>query len=90
MSIDSAMRILGPVVLLINFATTFLCLRPKRGVLFTFGVYAVYAAATCAVVYLTGIIDSPWVTVSGVMFLPVNLYLFKGQASQIVFAFFLP
>ncbi len=90
MIIDNAVRIIGPIVLIFNFSATFMCLRRKRGALFTIAVYAAYALALSAVTYLTGIMDMPIATFSGVLFLPINLLLFRGQISRIVFAFFMP
>ncbi len=84
------MRLLGPVILLVNFSTSFLCLRPKRGRLYTYGVFAGYAVLLSAVTYLTGIMDTPFVMISGIIFLPATLFLFREQNFQIVFAFFLP
>ncbi len=90
MNIDNALMIIGPVVMVINVITMFLCLRPKFGIFFTISVYVVYAAVVHLLLVFTGTLDTPFMKVGGVLFLPVILLLFHGMVFQKVFAFFLP
>lgn len=90
MLLDRMMPYLGPVVLVANFTNIFLCLRPKRGMVFTIGVLAACVAAVhCLVVFvLSG--HTPLERFSGLLFAPVMLLLFKGQTFQKLFAIFMP
>ncbi len=89
MILDSVMPYLGPIVLVVNIATMTLCLRPKRDTRFTLLVLAAFAIA---VHLLTSFMVNTYPTAArfcGILFLPAMLLLFRGQAFQKVFAFFL-
>lgn len=89
MIVDKAMAILGPIVLLSNITTMFFCFRPKRGMFFTVSVLAVYTVVIYALVFLLGTVNPALIRFSGLIFLPVMLWLFRGQIFQKVFAFFM-
>ncbi len=93
MIIDNAKIFIGPVMMLANFTATFLCLRPKRGMLFTIGALALYSAAVHFLIQLIarhiGIIDTFLAGFIAILFLPMNILLFRGQVFQKVFAFFM-
>ncbi|MDR2897911.1 MAG: GHKL domain-containing protein [Spirochaetaceae bacterium] len=89
MNIDNALMIIGPFVAFINLSAMFVYMRPKHG-----NVYTIFMLILCSVglhflMLFTGILDTPAEKYTGILFLPVNIWLFKGYPFQIVFAFFL-
>ncbi len=89
MSIDNAIMIIGPVTIIVNVATLIVFLRPKYGVLFTIGVFVATTIAGHIQMMLTGMLDSTASKFMGVMFIPLHIWLFRGQVFQKIFVFFL-
>ncbi len=90
MILNQAMPILGPVVLVINFAMIFMCLRPKYNMLFT--ILAVGAMSVCIQAFTVWLLtfDPPLVRYLGIFYVPLIIWIFNGQAFQKLFAFFIP
>ncbi len=88
MSVDIVINMIGPVVLIVNIASLFLCFRPKNGTLFTIAVLAAYGAAV-HFLFNPFIMYTPLAPYGGVIMLPATLLLFRGQFFQIMFAFFM-
>ncbi len=93
MGIEDARVFIGPVMQLANILAIFLCLRPKRGTLFTLCALAVYSLAVHGVIQvvamLAGTVTAFLGSLIGLLFLPVYIWLFRGQVFQKVFAFFI-
>ncbi len=89
MILDSAIPTIGPIVVACNLTAMLLCLRPKRSISFILVIYAICFLAVHALTIAVGIIGMPLVRYCGLLFLPVNLWLFKGQVFHKVFAFFM-
>ena len=90
MILDYAMPYVGPVVLIVNITAMFLCLRPKRGTLFTLCVLAACAAAIHILTIFLADLSPLLVRFSGIVWVPVMLRLFQGQTFQKLFAIFMP
>ncbi len=88
MNIEFAITMIGPIVMLVNIATMFLCFRPKRGIPFTL---AVFVAAWAAIHFLYNplVMHTPFAPYGGVILAPAMVLLFRGQTFQKVFAFFM-
>ncbi len=89
MVLDSLIPVLGPVVVFCNISIMFLCLRVKRTKLFSLSLYAVVFIVLHILTLVSGIAGTFIVRYLGILFLPVNLLIFKGQTFQKVFAFFM-
>ncbi len=89
MILDRMMPYLGPVIVVANFSVIFMCLRPKHSMVSTLGALAACAVAVhCLVVFgISGY--TPLERLSGLLFTPVMLLLFEGQAYQKLFAIFM-
>lgn len=93
MQINDARVFIGPVMQIANTLAIFLCLRPKRGLLFSIGATLAYALLVHGVIQLIvrffgppGIFAGSFI---GMLFLPFDIWLFRGRAFQKVFAFFI-
>ncbi len=88
MSLETVMVLARSLALAVNITTMFLCMRPGRGTGLTLS-----ALVGCAVLVLTltrvAGLDGFVLNFNGLLFLPVVLWLFHGQAFQKVFAFFM-
>ncbi len=89
MILDMAIPYIGPIVVTANIIIMFLCLRPKRGTVFTLSMLALIALLVHLTTLLVGLWDMTLVRFCGVLFLPGFLLLFRGQPLQIAFAFFM-
>ncbi len=87
MNFELAITLIGPIVLVVNIVTMFLCFRPKYGLLFTILVFAVCAAAI-QFIYNPIIMRTAFAPYGGVIIIPVMMLLFRGQPFQKLFAFF--
>ncbi len=90
MILDSAMPFLGPAVLAVNITAMFLCMRPKRGMVFTICVIAAFTVAFHPLTIIMVEVNPPLTKFMGILYLPLMLSLFKGQIFQKVFAFMMP
>ncbi len=88
MSFDSVMALARFVSLAVNITTMFLCMRPKRRMAYTLAVLTGFAALIGGITLLAGLYGFI-LNISGLLFLPVVLWLFQGQTFQKVFAFFM-
>ncbi len=88
MNIELAITMIGPVVLIVNIASMFLCFRPKRSILLTLCLSALYWAAI-HFVYNPLVMFTPFAPYGGIIAMPVMVWLFKGPTFQKVFAFFM-
>lgn len=80
---------LGVVQLTINITTMFLTLPSKRSVRFSVLVLLTFTLTVFGTLFITGQINNDLVNLVGLIYLPVMLWLFKGQLFQKIFAFFL-
>lgn len=91
MLINAMMPVLGPIVLVCNIITIFFCLRPKRGLAFTVCMLAIWASSVHIVLTLVFPGLHPIaVRAVGFIWIPMMLFLFKGNPFQIVFGMLLP
>ena len=81
--------ILGAVMLAVNCVTMFLTFPTKRSVRFSAGFLSVFAVAFVTLATLVDVTGMETYGLRGLFFLPVMLWLFRGQVFQKVFAFFL-
>ncbi len=88
--INQTMPILGPVVLIINFAIIFMCLRPKHRLRFTVVILGAMTACIQGLTVWMLTFNPQLVRYLGILYIPLVLWLFKGQAFQKLFAFFTP
>ena len=88
MSFDTVMLLARSLALIVNITTMFLCMRSKRSKLFTLLVLAGCAVLIAGAIRIAGL-SGFILNFSGLLFLPVVLWLFKGQTFQKVFAFFM-
>lgn len=89
MILDDAIPYIGPIIVVANTTIMFLCMRPKRGTVFTLGMLVLNALVVHLFTLLVGLMDMSYVRFCGIFFLPGYLLLFRGQPFQIVFAFFM-
>ncbi len=93
MHIENARVFIGPIMQLANTLAIFLCLRPKRGMLFSVGTTVAYALMVHGILQLVlrlfGLPDIFAGSLIGMLFLPLDIWLFKGRTFQITFAFFI-
>ncbi len=89
MILDTVMPYLGPVIVICNITTTFFCLKPKRGLVFTVCLLAAWILSVHIFIVTVPGIHPLVVRFVGVAWLPLLLFLFKGHPFQIAFAMFL-
>ncbi len=93
MYIENARAFIGPFMIVANIVAIYLCLRPKRRITFTLLVLLAYAVAVHGVLMIllrfVGAISVFMGSLVGILFLPVFVFLFRGQVFQKVFAFFI-
>ena len=89
MNANAIISIISVIGLLINLATMFITFPAKRGYLFTIGILIPYTAAATALLHISGFLFARLPGLRGIIFLPVILWLFRGQIFQKTFAFFL-
>ncbi len=86
MHIENARVFIGPVMQLANTLAVFLCLRPKRGMLFSIGATAVYALLIHGVIQLIArLFGPPGIfagSLIGMLFLPLDIWLFRGRVPK--------
>ncbi len=85
MSVDNGLLIIGPLVLAVNLGTMFFYMRPKRGVPFTLAMLVAFSVFMHFVMVFTGTLDTDAELFIPILFLPVIILLFQGQALQKVF-----
>ncbi len=88
--INQMMPYLGPVVLVINFAIIFMCLRPKYNLFITIGILAAVSLGIQLLTVWLSPVNTQLVRYLGLLYVPLVLWLFQRSPSQKLFGLFVP
>ena len=90
MSVAGILAFMRMAALLVNFLTAFLILPCKRRLRYSICLFLVYTIAVTVLLNLTGAVNNTFImNLSGLLFLPMVILLYRAQFFQKVFAFFM-